>query len=100
MRLQLGIDSCHIGQGRNRGDLPALEIQVVAPEDVSEQVAFQESIDGGSERIDCPGDRPSDQACLDFRSELDAALVGRQGAWLPAPLVVDAFVLSFVHDGH
>ena len=68
MRLQLGVDAFHAGQSRNGGNLPALEIQIVAPEDVSEQVAFQKLIYGRSEGIDCPGDRPSHQECLNFRS--------------------------------
>ena len=94
MRLQLGVDAFHAGQSRNGGNLPALEIQVVAPEDVSEQVAFQKLIYGGSEGIDCPGDRPSCQACLNFRSKFDAAFVGRQGACFFANFVLDALLLS------
>jgi hypothetical protein len=55
VRLQLGIDSLNSGQGRNNCNLSALEIQVVASEDVSEQVSFQKLINGWDECNVPPG---------------------------------------------
>ncbi len=54
MRLQLGIDSINIGQGRNGCDLSALEIQIVPSEDVSEKVSFQKLIMAGTKVIYFP----------------------------------------------
>ena len=73
MALELGIDAGHAGQSRNGCNLPALEIQVVAPEDVPEQVPFQKPINGGSKSNILSGGRRSYQPCLNFRSEIDAA---------------------------
>ena len=100
MSLQLGVDAFHAGQGRNGSNLPALEVQIVAPEDVSEKVSFQKLVYGGSESINCPADRPSYQACLSFRSKFDAAFVGRQGACFLTDFVFDALLLPFFHDAH
>ena len=95
MGLQLGIDPLNTGERRNRGDLPALEIQDIPSEDISEEVAFQELIDDWSERIDRPGDRPPYQACLNLRTEFDAALAGRQGiASLPTRSLTPFFARS------
>ncbi len=79
MRLQLGINSLHIGQGRNSCDLSALEIEVVTSEDVSKKVSFQKLINSGGESNILRSGRRSYQSCLNFRSEFDAAFVGRQG---------------------
>jgi hypothetical protein len=49
MELQLGIYAFHACQCRNGCDLSALDVQVVAAEDVSEQVFFQERINNGDE---------------------------------------------------
>jgi hypothetical protein len=38
VRFELRVDTVDVGQGRNAGDLPALEVEVVAAEDVAEQV--------------------------------------------------------------
>jgi hypothetical protein len=82
MGLELGIDAFHAGQGRNGGNFSALEIQVVAPEDIAEQVSFQKLIYGGGERNVPTGSRCAQQACLNFRFEFDSAFVGGQkGYW-------------------
>ncbi len=40
MGSKLAVDAVHAGQGRNGRDFPALEIQVVASENVPEQMIF------------------------------------------------------------
>src|SRR3954447_19467533 len=46
---QLGVDAVQAGQSGDGGDFPAREIEVVAPEDVAEQVALEELVDGRGE---------------------------------------------------
>ena len=79
MRRQLGIEALQGGQGRDGRDLSALHVQVVAAQDVSEEMALQERVDGRAERGISARRRPSHQLRQDLGSELDAALVGGQG---------------------
>src|SRR5512136_2423310 len=100
MRLQLGIDPLHIGQGRNSCYFSAQEIQIVASEDISEKLSFQELINRGGESNILASGRRSYQSCVDFRSKFDAAFVGRYGAWFFTKLVLDAFLSPFFQDAY
>lgn len=95
---QLRIDALECGQGRDGRDLSALHVQVIAAQDVSEEMALQEGVDGRTERDVSARRRPSHQLRLNFGPKLDAALVGRQGGRFASHFVSDASSLPVIED--
>jgi len=100
MRRHLGREALHVGQRGKVGDLSAFKIQVVASEDISEQVRFQKSINGGRKCKDRPGHRFSRQLRLNLRSQLHKTLIFRKGTGRLADVIPDALLFPFLHYFH
>ena len=99
--LELGVDAVQVGQGGDGGDLPALEVEVVAAEYVAEQVvALEELVDGRGEGDVFTGCRGADQTRLVLGAEFDAALVGGKRARFRADLIGDAVGFTVLQHGH
>jgi hypothetical protein len=94
---QLAVEA---GQGGDGGDLAALPVQVVAAEDVAEQVGFEELVDEGDEVEQRPGDRRAGQLGLVGGTDLDHVRVGGRRFRVVACRVGDAVGAALLEQGH
>ena len=97
--VQLALHARHCGERGDGGDFAGSPVEVVAPEDVAEQVRLEIFVDCRSEFKERTPDRRAAEFRLVGGAEIDA-LSRRKRAWLPALCIPDTRCFPLFQQNH